>query len=195
MAASLDHYRDEQGDHPFHQYHVNYVKYGSPKQAREVSPHCVVSPSPVHKDHEVDPLWMKWWLEECQEEFVEDELVWWSLIHSLMDGSDETMYGLVWRLLAAWRWAVETFNPHICPPTPTILNIRQFLDEDDEGHGWDVQCWMEACACALQRVGEAAMGRGWTASGKAFLPKVSFLVKAFIGTTVALITLESAMSC
>ena len=123
MATSLNHYRDKEGNCPFHQYHVNRVKYGSPKQA-EAAPACHVMPaSSAHEDRQVDPLWrMKWWLEECQE-FVEDELVWWPLVCPLMDGSDEAMYGLMWRLMAAWWLAVKTFNPCICLPMLTVLNI------------------------------------------------------------------------
>ena len=102
-AASLDHYRNEDGDSPFHQYHVDHVKHGSPKQARATPPHCVVPAIPAQESPLTDTLWRTMqWLEECQAKFVEDELIWWLLICPLMNGSDEAMYSLMQRLLATW---------------------------------------------------------------------------------------------
>ena len=70
---------------------------------------------------------------------MEEELVWWPLICPLTDGTNAAMYGLMQQLLAAWHWTVKTSNLVICLPAPMVLNSRQFLDEDNEGHGWGVQ--------------------------------------------------------
>ena len=110
MAASLNHY-SEDGDHPFHQYHMSHVKYGSPKQTVAVPPCHMVTSLPAQKDHQVDALWRtRQWLEECEEKFVKDELVWWPLVCPLTDESNGAMYGLMQSMLAAWQWLVKTFT-------------------------------------------------------------------------------------
>ena len=58
--------------------------------------------------------------------------------------------------------------PSICPPSPTVLNIGQFLDEDAEEQGWDQSHWLLVYALAFQHVGEAADGRTWRPNGKHF---------------------------
>ena len=104
VAASLDHHSEEEGDHSFHQYHMNCLKYGSPKQEVAMPPHHVVSSSPAQKDCQVDPLWRtRRWLEECKEKFIEEELAWWPLICPLTDGINVATYCIVQRLLAVWQ--------------------------------------------------------------------------------------------
>ena len=46
-----------------------------------------------------------------------------------------------------------------------------------------MQQWLEAYACGLQHIREAADGRQWRPEGEGFAPKVSPLVEAFIGET------------
>ena len=63
------------------------------------------------------------------------------------------------------------------------MNIGQFLKEDTTGHGWSMQQWLEAYACGLQCIREAADGRHLRPEGEGFTPKVSSFVEAFIGET------------
>ena len=42
------------------------------------------------------------------------------------------------------------FETPICLPSPTVLNLGQFLDEDMEKQGWDQLQWLLAYACTLQ---------------------------------------------
>ena len=73
----------------------------------------------------------------------------------------QELHGCIWPhavTVGCIAWTLETSKPLICLPAPMVLNIGQFLDEDN-GHGWGVQHWMETNACALQQVGEAAEGR------------------------------------
>ena len=65
------------------------------------------------------------------------------------------------------------------------MNIGQFLEEDTAGHRWRLQQWLEAYACGLQCVGEAADGRHWRPQSEGFTPKVLPLVEVFIGETGA----------
>lgn len=66
-------------------------------------------------------------------------------------------------------------------PVPSSLNIIGFwLREDPEVS--DRQRWVDAYACALQRVAEAAQGR-WTSEGQTLTPEVTELVEAFMAVT------------
>ena len=55
--------------------------------------------------------------------------------------------------------------------------------------------WLEAYACVLQHVWEAAEGRRWRPEGEGFAPKVSPLVEAFIGVTGAWDAEDCAVDC
>ena len=68
-------------------------------------------------------------------------------------------------------------------PSPTLLNIGQFLDEDAEEKGCDQEQWLLAYAHTLQHMGEAANGRTLRPNRVQFTPQVSQLVDAFIDRT------------
>ena len=112
-----------------------------------------------------------------------------------MDGSDAAALGLTQWLRAVWRWAVKVSTPPAYLPTPIVLRIGQFLDEDTAGHGWGVQQWLEAYTYVLQCTGETAEGRHWRPMGKGFSPKVLLLVEAFISVTGMLVAENCVMSC
>ena len=84
------------------------------------------------------------WLQNCEINLDDEEISWWPLVSPLTDGSDATTKDLPRRLMAAWKWAGAASESPICLPVPTILNIRQFLDEDLTGHGWSQQQWLLA---------------------------------------------------
>ena len=91
-AASLDSCIKEEGDCPFHQHHLDRVKYGGAKEAAAAPSHQEMSFSSARK---VNPLWRtRCWLEECKEKVEEGEIEWWPLIHPLMDRSDVAAYTL-----------------------------------------------------------------------------------------------------
>ena len=97
--------------------------------------------------------------------------------------------------MATWRWAGKVSKTPICPPSPTVLNIGQFLDEDMEEKGWDQQQWLLAYACTLQHVGEAVDGRTWRPNGVRFTPQVSQMVDAFIDGTRAELVEAKVIFC
>ena len=92
------------------------------------------------------------------------------------------------------HWTVETSESLICPAL-MILNIGQFLNQDMEKHGWDVQHWLEAYAYTLQWVGEAVVGRCWMSMGRDFAPRVSLLVEVFTDVLNVEIPPASAVNC
>ena len=48
-----------------------------------------------------------------------------------------------------------------CPPTPTVLNIGQFMTEEEMTGGMGEPQWFVAYSHALQWVGEAAQRQKW----------------------------------
>ena len=60
-----------------------------------------------------------------------------------------------------------------------MLNIGQFLHDQETEGGWGEPHWFVAYSHVLQRVGEAARGRKWDAWQESLEVKVSPLVHAF----------------
>ena len=144
VAASLDHCGNEEEDGPLHQFHICRVQLVSSGKELEAPPHQVVQSFPT-KDGQIDTLLRATkWLKNCKGEYEDNTLIWSPLIHPLTDGSNATTLGLTRKLLATWRWAVTVYKPPTCPPTPTVLNTGQFLDENTTGCRWGVQQWLEA---------------------------------------------------
>ena len=95
------------------------------------------------------------------------------------------MLALAWQLMATWRWATTISMSPICLPAPIVMNIGQCLEEDTTGCRWSMWQWLEAYACGLHCIREAANGRYWRPEGEGFTTKVSLLVEAFISETGA----------
>ena len=142
----------------------------------------------------LDPMWqMTKWLESCGESLGEEDITWWPLVVPLTDGGTMAAKELTKHLIAAWRWMAKVSTMPLCPPTPTMLNIGQFLDGGPkEG---DHTPWLLAYACALQHVGKAAERRTWHPSGMCFTPQISLLVDAFIEETGAELIELNIASC
>ena len=176
-TASLDH-EEEEEEEAFHKFH----------QCRMMQ--C--SPTSQH----MDPMWQTTkWLQVCEEGLDDEEISWWLLVSPLTDGSNMAMKDLARQLVAAWRWSGKVSKTPICLPSPTVLNIGQFLDEDAEEKGWDQQQWLLAYAHTLQRMGETADGRTWRPNGVQFTPQVSQLVDAFIDRTWVELVEAEAILC
>ena len=76
-----------------------------------------------------------------------------------------------------------------CPSTTTVLNIEQFMTEEEVAEGVGEPHWFMAYSCALQQVGEAAHRWKWEWPMRETLQvKVSPLVSAFWKETGADLT-------
>ena len=121
------------------------------------------------------------WLEASGGNLGKEDITWWPLLLPLTDGSNMAAKELTKHLVAMWRWMVQVSTIPLCPPAPTVLNIKQFLNEHPkEG---DHTPWLLAYARALQHVGEVTNGRMWRRSGVHFTPYISPLVDAFTEET------------
>ena len=84
----------------------------------------------------IDPNWRAThWLQLAVQGIVEDEVPWYELVIPLMSGAEGTALSLAKRFLTVWRWSIKVRGEDICPPTPTVLNIRQFMTKEEVAEG------------------------------------------------------------
>ena len=95
------------------------------------------------------------WMKERQRSYRDVQLEFWLLLGPLMDGGKEHAHQLAHRLLSVWQWA-SAVDPPTYPPVPMSMDIGCWLREDDDKD--EQQLWIEAYACALQRMAEASVG-------------------------------------
>ena len=167
QATALDYAADSNGESPIPKVSWHRVMRSSPKK---------VWP---------DPMWevTKWW-EACV------ETPGWLLVAPLMNAGIPGTRELTKHFLAMWQWMVEVAATNFCLPTPSMLNIGQFLDEEG-----DHMPWLLAYTCALQHMGEVTEGRMWCPMGMRFTLQVSPLVDAFIKEIGAELTELGIASC
>ena len=127
---------------------------------------------------------------------AEEEVPWYELVLLLMSGAEGTTLSLAKHLLAAWRWSIKARGEDVCPPTPTVLNIRQFMIEGEVAESVGEPHWFVAYSHALQRVGKAACGWKWVwPMREALEVKVSPLVHTFWEETGTDLTVASIKLC
>ena len=140
QAVSLNYKEDSDSESPFHE-----------------TSRCILMRSSPVGTH-LDPLWQTMtWLEACRDSLKEEDIMWWLLVIPLTDGGTVAAKELAKCLISAWRWMAKVSTMPLCPPSPTMLNIGQFLEGcPREG---DRTPWLLAYAHALQHMGEAGEGR------------------------------------
>ena len=110
----------------------------------------------------INPTWRTThWLQLVVQGISDDKVPWYELVIPLMVGTEGAALSLAKCLLMVWRWSVKVLGWDICPPTPTALNIGQFMTKEEVSEGVDEQLWFVAYSHTLQWVGEAAHGWKW----------------------------------
>ena len=56
---------------------------------------------------------------------------WYECVTPLTSGAEGAALSLAKRLLAIWWWSLRVQGQDVCPPAPTVLNIRQFTTQDE----------------------------------------------------------------
>ena len=113
-----------------------------------------------------------------------------------LPGAEGTALSLAKHLLTAWRWNIKVCGEDTCPPAPTILNIGQFVTDEEMAGGMGEPHWFVAYYHTLQRVGEAAHGWKWEwPMREALEVKASPLMRAFWQETGADLTVASIKLC
>ena len=157
-------------------------KQDSAERHQSYAPTCPVDPNTQG---------MKW-MKERQCSYKDIQLEFWLLLRPLTDGSEECTRQLARRLLSVWHWSLAV-DPPTYPPVPTSMNIGYLLRQTKKK---DIrQFWIEAYACALQRMAEASVGRRWIAHKGIRVPKISQVVEVFLHATGTCVPLEIIHQC
>ena len=132
------------------------------------------------------------WMKERQRSYRDFQLEFWLLLRPLTDGSEEHTRQLARRLLSVWHWS-SAVEPPTYPPAPTSLDIGYWLRQTRKNN--NRQFWIEAYACALQRVAEASIGRRWIAFEGRRVPKIARVVEVFLHATGTRVPPERIRQC
>ena len=129
----------------------------------------------------VDSTWRTThWLQLAVQGISDDEVPWAECVIPLTVGTEDAPVSLAKHLLTIWQWSIKVQGWDVCPPTPTALNIGQFMTWEEVLENVDNSLWFEAYSHTLQRVGEAVCGRQWQwPRGKVWEVGVSPLVRVF----------------
>ena len=130
---------------------------------------------------EIDLHWRATrWLQVAVQGITDEEVPWYKLVTPLTSGAEGAALSLSKHLVAAWRWNIKVCSEDDCPPALSILNIGQFIMDEEATGGVGEPHWFMAYSCALQQVGEAAHERKWEWPRREALEiKASPLVHAF----------------
>ena len=145
---------------------------------------------------ETDAHWRaQWWLQVATQGIRDKEVPWHDLLAPLRSGAEGVAKALAKCLVAVWRWNIKVRGEGVCPPAPLVLNISQFLTDQEVEGGMGELHWFVAYSHTLQRVGEAAHGRKWDTWWEALEIKASPLVCAFWHGTEVDLTMVSVKHC
>ena len=98
----------------------------------------------------IDPTWRAThWLQLVVQGIVDDEVPWYELVIPLTSGVEGAALSLAKHLLVVWRWSIRVLGEDVCPPTPTALNIGQFMTKEEVAEGVGEPHWFVAYSCAL----------------------------------------------
>ena len=132
------------------------------------------------------------WMRDRQNSYSKEMIYFWPLLRPLTDGGGTNTRCLAHHLLSTWQWSSVT-RAASCPPAPSNIEIGRWLPLDREGNKEDL--WVEAYACCLQCMAEAAVGHSWETEGKGMVPQVSPLVLEFFTTTGRTVSPSSVREC
>ena len=145
----------------------------------------------------IDPHWRATrWLQVVVQGIAKEEVSWYELVILLMLGAEGMALSLAKHLLVAWKWSIKVCREDACPPAPTVLNIGQFMTEEEMAGGVGEPHWFVAYSYTLQWVSKAARGQKWEwPTRKALEVKVSLLVHAFWQETSSDLTVACIKVC
>ena len=68
---------------------------------------------------------------------AEEEVPWYELVTPLTSGVEGAVLSLAECLLAVWLWNIKVHRKDNCPPALTILNIGQFITDEEMVGAWE----------------------------------------------------------
>ena len=145
---------------------------------------------------EIDPHWRaQQWLQVAAQGIRDEEVPWHELLIPLTSGVEGAAKSLAKYLVAVWWWNIKVQGEGVCLPTPSVLNVGQFLTDGEVEGGVGEPHWFMAYSHMLQWVGEVAHGRKWEVRREALEIKASLLVHAFWCETDVDLTMVSVKHC
>ena len=113
----------------------------------------------------VNPTWRAThWLQLAVQGILDDEVPWYDLITLLMVRTEGAALSLAKYLLAICQWSIRVQGWDVCLPVPTVLNIGQFMTQEEVQGMVDNSLWFEVYSCTLRLTMAMAKGEG-TGSG------------------------------
>ena len=80
----------------------------------------------------VDPTWRTThWLQLAVQGISDNEVPWYKLVTLLIMGAEGMALSLAKHLLTVWQCSIKVQGWDVCPPTPTALNIGQFMIQEE----------------------------------------------------------------
>ena len=146
---------------------------------------------------EIDPHWRATrWLQVAVQGITDEEVPWYKLVAPLTSRVEGTARSLAKHLVAVWWWNIKVWGEGECPLALSILNIGQFIMDEEAAGGMGEPHWFVAYSCALQQVDKVAHGRKWEWLRREALEiKASSLVCAFWHETDIDLMMASVKLC
>ena len=146
---------------------------------------------------DIDPYWRAThWLQVAAQGIMEEEVPWYELVTPLTSGVEGVALFLAKHLVAVWQWNIKVHREDNCPCALSILNIGQFITNEETVGGMGEPHWFMAYSHALQWVGKVAHGRKWEWPRREALEiKTSPLVHAFWHETGMDLAVASVKLC
>ena len=114
----------------------------------------------------IDPHWRAMrWLQVAVQGITDEEVPWYELVTPLTSGAEGAALSLAKRLVVAWQWKIKVHREDDCPPALSILNIGQFITDEEIAGAWESHTgsWPTPVHCSgwvRQPVGENGSGPG-----------------------------------
>ena len=81
---------------------------------------------------EINPHWRAMWsLQVAIQGIMDEEVQWYELFTLLTSGVEGVAMSLAKHLVAAWWWNIKVRGEGECPPAPSVINIGQFITDEE----------------------------------------------------------------
>ena len=78
-----------------------------------------------------------WWLQVAVQGIMDEEVLWCELVIPLTSGAEGAAMSLAKHLVTVWQWNIKVQGEGDCPPAPSILNIGQFITDEEVVGAWE----------------------------------------------------------
>ena len=75
------------------------------------------------------------WPQVAVQGIAKEEVLWYELVTLLTLGAEGAALSLAKHFLMAWWWNIQVHGEDACPPALTILNIGQFMTDEEMAGG------------------------------------------------------------